>query len=256
MTDSAESTALDAGRVESRTSDGVTTVTFSHPKSNSLPAVLLRDLAAAIEAAGRAPETRVIVLASGGSGVFCAGASFDEFRAVKDAAQGKIFFSGFAKVILAMIRTPQFVVCRIQGKTAGGGVGLAAAADYAIATSAAALKLSELAVGLGPFVVGPVIERKIGLAAMSAIAVDADWRDAEWGRQQALYAEVVEDIPALDARVAAFARKLAGYNPDAVRRLKEIFWKDTGDWETLLAERAGVSGSLILSEYTRKAIGS
>ena len=256
MTDSAGRTALDAGRVESRTSEGVATVTFSHPKSNSLPAALLKQLAAAIEGAGKDPATRVIVLASGGSGVFCAGASFEEFRAVKDAAQGREFFSGFARVILAMIRAPQFVVCRIQGKTAGGGVGLAAASDYAIATAASALKLSELAVGIGPFVVGPVIERKIGLAAMSAITVDADWRDAEWGRQQALYAEVVEDIPALDARVDAFATKLAGYNPEAVRRLKEIFWKDTGDWERLLTDRAGMSGTLVLSEYTRKAIGS
>jgi methylglutaconyl-CoA hydratase len=255
VTASTPASPLDAGRVEQSTRDGVATVTFSHPKSNSMPAVLLDRLAAAITAAGEDPDTRVIVLRSGGSGAFCAGASFDEFRAVKDAAAGKKFFSGFANVILAMIRAPQFVVVRVHGKTAGGGIGLVAAADYAIAGPGASLKLSELGVGIGPFVVGPVIERKLGLAAMSAIAVDADWRDADWGRAHGLYAEVCADNAALDARLTAFAAKLAAYNPEAVRRLKAIFWEGTGHWAELLAERAEISGTLVLSEYTRKAIG-
>lgn len=255
MTDSTPASPLDAGRVESGLSDGIATVTFSHPKSNAMPAALLDRLAAAIASAGRNPETRVIVLRSGGGGAFCAGASFDEFRGVKDAAAGKKFFSGFARVILAMIRAPQFVVVRVHGKTAGGGIGLVAAADYAIASPEASLKLSELAVGIGPFVVGPVIERKLGLAAMSAIAVDADWRDAEWGRAHGLYAEVTANAAELDPRIAAFATKLAGYNPEAVHRLKAIFWAGTERWEELLAERAELSGTMVLSEYTRKAIG-
>jgi methylglutaconyl-CoA hydratase len=249
------SSVLEAGRVQSEVRDGIATVRFAHPKSNSLPGRLLAQLADAISAAGSAADARVIVLRSEGEGPFCAGASFDEFKAIQSAEQGRRFFSGFARVVLAIMRAPKFVVTRVQGKTAGGGIGIVAASDYALATEAAALRLSELAVGIGPFVVGPVIERKIGLAAFSALAVDADWRSASWARERGLYAEVLPEIPELDARVAQLADKLAGYNPEAMRRMKEIFWRDTEEWETLLAERAGISGELVLSDFTRKAIG-
>jgi len=250
------SSLLDAGTVDARIQDGIGTVRFGHPKSNSLPAALLIRLADAIERMGQAPEARVIVLRSEGTGAFCAGASFDEFRAVQDATMGQRFLSGFGHVILAMIRAPKFVVTRVHGKTAGGGVGLVAASDYAVAAAAAALKLSELAVGIGPFVVGPVIEKKIGLGAFSALAVDTDWRDANWGERHGLYAEVVETIPALDHRVEALARKLTGYHPEAMRRLKEIFWEGTERWPELLSARAAISGALVLSEFTRKALQS
>ncbi len=246
---------LDAGSVHSAVVDGVATVQFGHPKGNSLPGALLTQLADAITAVGRNPAARVIVLGSEGSGPFCAGASFDELKAVQDAEAGARFFSGFSKVILAMIRAPQFVVTRVQGKTVGGGVGLVAASDYCIATSSAALKLSELAIGIGPFVVGPVIERKVGLAAFSALTVDAEWRSAAWVQQQGLYAEVVDDGHALDERVTAFAARQAGYNPEAVRRLKALFWQGTEQWPALLAERAAISGALVVSSFTRKAIG-
>jgi methylglutaconyl-CoA hydratase len=249
------SSVLEAGTVQSEVRDGVATVRFAHPKSNSLPGVLLGKLADAISAAGRDPDALVIVLRSEGEGPFCAGASLDEFKAIESAEQGRRFFSGFAGVVLAILRAPKFVMTRVQGKTAGGGIGIAAASDYALATEAASLRLSELAVGIGPFVVGPVIERKLGLAAFSALAVDADWRTAAWARERGLYAEVLPDIPELDARVAQLAAKLAGYNPEAMRRMKESFWRGTEDWETLLAERAGISGELVLSEFTRKAIG-
>jgi enoyl-CoA hydratase/carnithine racemase len=252
----AASSLLEAGTVDSRIQDGVGTVRFGHPKGNSLPAALLTKLAGAIEQLGQAADARVIVLRSEGTGAFCGGASFDEFRAVKDAAMGQRFFSGFAQVILAMIRAPKFVLTRVHGKTAGGGVGLVAASDYAIATSAAALKLSELTVGIGPFVVGPVIEKKIGLAAFSALAVDAEWRDADWGERHGLYAEVVETIPALDHRVEAQARKLAGNNPEAMRHLKAVFWEGTEHWPALLSARAAISGTLVLSDFTRKALQS
>ncbi|HEU5217680.1 MAG TPA: enoyl-CoA hydratase/isomerase family protein [Gemmatimonadales bacterium] len=245
---------LEAGTVRVQMMGGVATIRFGHPKSNSLPRALLARLAEAITGAGADPDTRVIVLRSDGAGAFCAGASFDEFKAVTDVASGKRFFSGFAQVILAMIRCPQFVVTRVHGKTAGGGIGLVAASDYALATTDATLKLSEMAVGIGPFVVGPVIEKKIGLAAYSALAVDADWRSAEWAQTVGLYSEVLDTTPALDYRIEEFARKLAGYNPEAVRRLKEIFWAGTEDWDLLLESRAEISGTLVLSEYTKQAI--
>ena len=245
---------LDAGTVQATAADGVTTIRFSHPKSNSLPGVLLSRLAETIALVGQDPAARVIVLRSEGSGPFCGGASFDELKAVKDAAGGRQFFSGFAKVILAMIRSPKFIVTRVHGKVAGGGVGLVAASDYALGVEGASLKLSELALGIGPFVVGPVIEKKIGNAAFAAMTVDADWRSAAWAERHGLYAEVLETVPALDHRVDEFARKLAGYAPEAARRVKEVLWSGTDDWPELLAARAEISGTLVLSDYTQRAV--
>ena len=249
------SSLLTAGTVTTEVRHGVATVRFGHPKSNSMPGFLLDRLAQAVATLGADPAAKVIVLASEGEAAFCAGASFDEFKAIDDAEQGRRFFSGFAKVILAMIRAPKFVVARVQGKTAGGGIGLVAASDYCVATKAADVRLSELAVGIGPFVVGPVIERKIGLAAFSALAVDAGWRSAEWAERHGLYAEVMDDLGALDARVNDLAGRLAGYNPEAMRRMKQIFWEGTEGWDELLAGRAEISGTLVLSDFTRKAIG-
>jgi methylglutaconyl-CoA hydratase len=243
------------GAVDVRLADGIATVRFGHPKSNSLPGTLLRELAARIREVGQDPAVRVIVLRSAGHGPFCAGASFDELVAIDSPERGQEFFSGFAGVILAMIRAPQFVLTRVQGKTTGGGVGLVAASDYAIATAGAACKLSELAVGIGPFVVGPVIEKRIGSAAYGAMAVDADWRDARWAHQHGLYARVVEHIPELNDAVDALAGRLAGFNPEAMAEIKRVVWAGTEHWDELLAERARTSGRLVLSEFTRAAIG-
>jgi methylglutaconyl-CoA hydratase len=242
------------GHVTTTVTDGIATVRFGHPKSNSLPGALLARLADAITAAGQDPAARAIVLASDGPGAFCAGASFDELRAVADADGGRRFFSGFARVILAMVRAPRFVIARVHGKTAGGGVGLAAASDYAIATRGAAARLSELAVGIGPFVVGPPIERKIGAGAYAAMSVDAAWRPADWALRHGLYAEVVDDVAALDEAVAARARWAADANPEAVRELKRVFWAGTDHWDQLLAERAAISGRLVLTAPAQDAI--
>ncbi|MDE3128725.1 MAG: enoyl-CoA hydratase/isomerase family protein, partial [Gemmatimonadota bacterium] len=181
---------------------------------------------------------------------------FDELAAIQDAASGKDFFGGFAQVILAMIRAPKFVVTRVHGKVAGGGVGLVAASDFSMAVGAASAKLSELAVGIGPFVVGPAIERKIGLAAFSAMAVDADWRDAAWCERHGLYARVYGDPAQLDAAILSLARTLAKSNPAAMAQLKRVFWAGTEHWDRLLAERAETSGTLVLSEFTRNAIAA
>lgn len=250
-----EPAGREAGTVHSTLAQGVATVRFGHPKGNSLPGALLTQIAASIREAGGESEARVIVLESEGGGAFCGGASFDEFQAIQDAEQGRRFFSGFAEVILAMIRAPKFVVARVQGKAAGGGVGLIAAADYALASTDAAVKLSELALGIGPFVVGPVIEKRIGLGAFAALAVEADWHSAAWGERHGLFAEVLDTPPALDARVRELTRKLAGYHPEAMRELKQTFWAGTEQWSELLPERAATSGRLVLSDYTRKAIG-
>ena len=249
--------SLDGGSVATELRDGVATIRFHHPKGNSLPASVLRALAQQVDAAGADAGARVVVLRSEGTGPFCAGASFDELRAIRDAAQGREFFMGFARLILAMRRCPKFVLARVHGKAVGGGVGVVAASDYAIATTNAAVKLSELAVGIGPFVVGPVIERKIGHAAFQALAVDAtEFRDAEWAGRVGLYARVVPDTAALDAAVDTLAARLAASNPEAMAKMKTTFFRDTEHWETLLPERAEMSGTLVLSEFTRNALAA
>ncbi|MFN9204966.1 MAG: enoyl-CoA hydratase/isomerase family protein [Gemmatimonas sp.] len=244
------------GYVRTHVADGIGRIEFHHPKSNSLPGHLLRELAATVTAVSETPGGRVLVLPSGCSGPCCAGAYFDELTAISDTAQGQQFFSGFAGVILAMIRAPQFVISRVHGKAACGAVGLIAASDFSMAVDKASAKLSELAVGIGPFVVGPVIEKKIGLAGFSQMAVDADWRDAAWCERHGLYARVYPDVAALDGGVDALAATLAASNPDAMAQLKRVFWAGTEQWDALLAERAAMSGTLVLSDFTRQAIGA
>jgi methylglutaconyl-CoA hydratase len=242
------------GHVNSSVSDGIATVQFGHPKGNSLPASLLKHLATEISALGSNSDARVIVLRSEGDGPFCAGASFDELSAIASRDGGKEFFSGFSRVILAMIRVPQFILVRVHGRAAGGAVGLVAASDYSFAVKSASARLSELAIGIGPFVVGPAIEKKIGLAAYSAMAVDADWHDSAWCERHGLYSQIFESAADMDGALQARANTLAASNPEAMATLKKIFWAGTESWDQLLDERAAMSGALVLSEFTRKAI--
>ncbi|MFM7671412.1 MAG: enoyl-CoA hydratase/isomerase family protein [Bacteroidota bacterium] len=241
--------------VKSSLQDGIRSIEFFHPQSNSLPRQILEGLAIAIESAGNDPETKVIILQSQGEKAFCAGASFDELVAISDEAGGLNFFSGFAYVINAMRQAPKPIIARIQSKCVGGGVGLSAAADYAIAIDNASIKLSELAVGIGPFVVGPVVERKIGVAAYTQLAFDAQsWRSAAWAREKGLFAEVHESMAGVDAAVDRLAKQLARSNPEAMKEIKRVSWAGTDHWETLLLERAAISGRLVLSAFTKNAI--
>ncbi len=245
------------GDVQTDIRNGIATIVFHHPASNSLPGILLNKLAESIENAGNDKSVKVIVLKSAGEKAFCAGASFDELMSISNMDEGKKFFGGFARVINAMRKAPVFVVCRIQGKTVGGGVGLAAAADYCFALNTASVKLSELAVGIGPFVVGPAVERKLGLSAMSQLAINATaWQPAEWAQQKGLYNEVFSNITEMDAAVDTLSRKLAESNPEAMAKLKLVFWSGTAHWDKLLAERAAMSGELVLSDFTREAIAA
>jgi len=235
--------------------NGISTIEFFHPAHNSLPGDILAKLAQTIIDAGANDAIKVIILKSGGDRTFCAGASFKELININDAETGRIFFSGFANVINAMRKCPKFIIGRVQGKTVGGGVGVASATDYCMATKFAAIKLSELNVGIGPFVVGPAVERKLGLTGMSQIAIDANsFYDAEWARQKGLYAQIYETTEALDEAVHAFASNLCTYNPEAMREMKKIFWQGTEDWDSLLAERAAISGRLVLSEFTKETL--
>ena len=241
--------------VNSRVVNNIATIEFFHPQSNSLPGKILEQLANAITAAGQDEACRVIILRSGGEKAFCAGASFDELIAINDKEEGLKFFSGFAKVINAMRLCPKFIIGRIQGKCVGGGVGLAAAVDYAIATERSEIKLSELAVGIGPFVVGPAVERKMGLAAFSQLSIDSSsWRSAEWASIKGLFAEVYESMEEVDNSVNRLANTLANSSPEAMTEIKKICWQGTDHWNELLTERAGISGRLVLSDFTREAI--
>lgn len=235
--------------------NGIATIEFFHPEQNSLPGTILTQLANTITQVGNDEAVKVIILKSGGDRTFCAGASFKELISINDAETGKVFFSGFANVINAMRLCPKFIIGRIQGKTVGGGVGIAASTDYCMATQFASIKLSELNVGIGPFVVSPAIERKMGVSAMSQIAIDANnFYDAIWAKDKGLYTSVYDTIEAMDEAIQAFALHLCNYNPEAMVEMKKVFWRGTEDWDTLLAERAAISGRLVLSDFTKETL--
>ncbi len=245
----------DKGTVEISINNEIGTITFGHPQSNSLPGALLQLLANTITDLSKEASVKVIILQSLGDKTFCAGASFDELVAISDLETGKTFFSGFANVINACRKSSKLIIGRIQGKAVGGGVGIASAVDYCFATTNAAVKLSELAVGIGPFVVGPAVQRKIGLSAMSELAINAtSWRSAEWAMQKGLYNEIYETTSEMDSAIQSLAHKLSNSNPAAMQELKQVFWEGTEDWDTLLVSRASISGKLVLSDFTREAI--
>lgn len=235
--------------------NGLATIEFFHPKHNSLPSEILSKLAETITEAGNDDAVKLIVLKSGGERTFCSGASFTELISINDLETGKTFFSGFANVINACRKCPKLIIGRVQGKAVGGGVGVAAAVDYCLATKFASVKLSELNVGIGPFVVGPAVERKVGISAMSQMTINADhFFSAEWAKQKGLYADVFEDINLLDIETQNLVDYLLSKNPEAQSMLKKVFWEGTEHWDTLLADRAAMSGKLVLSEYTKEVL--
>ncbi|MCR9288678.1 MAG: enoyl-CoA hydratase/isomerase family protein [Bacteroidetes bacterium] len=243
------------GHITTDIQNGIATIEFYHPSHNSLPGKLLAEFADSITKAGQNDEIKVIVLKSAGDRTFCAGASFDELISIQDFETGKKFFLGFANVINAMRKCPKFIIGRIHGKAVGGGVGVASATDYCLATKYASVKLSELAIGIGPFVVGPAVERKVGNSAMTQLAIDAtSWQSADWAREKGLYSEIFENANEMDKAIQTLAEKLVHSNPEAMRLLKKVFWRGTENWDELLDERAAMSGELVLSDFTRTAI--
>ncbi len=250
-----ETNIIEQGTVEHTVSNGIATITFSHPKSNSLPGKVLRKLVATISEAGQDDSVKVIVLQSAGEKAFCAGASFDELLSIADFDTGKEFFMGFARVINAARKCPKLILGRVQGKAVGGGVGMASAVDYCFAMDTASVKLSELAVGIGPFVVGPAVQRKVGTSAFGQLAINAtEWKSAQWAREKGLYTDVFDSIESMDEAIAKLANKLANSNPEAMKLIKKALWKGTDNWDQLLEERAEMSGHLVLSEFTTNAI--
>jgi methylglutaconyl-CoA hydratase len=248
-------TTRENGSLYTNVENKIATLEFGHPASNSFPSELLRRLEKEINRLSEDDSVNLIILKSEGEKAFCAGASFDELMEIENRDSGKEFFSGFAHVINAMRKCKKLIVGRVQGKTVGGGVGLVAACDYAMATEAAAIKLSELSIGIGPFVIAPAVERKMGVAALGELTLAAhEWKNAYWAKEKGLYAKVFESIKDLDKEIEFFSEKLASYNPQALLEMKRVLWKNTAHWDKLLEERAEVSGELVLSEFTRKAL--
>lgn len=238
-------------------SGSVATIEFFTPQHNSLPASILKDLAQTITSVGNNDNCTVIILKSVGEKTFCAGANFNELIAINTSAEGLSFFSGFANVINAMRKCPKFIIGRIQGKAIGGGVGLASACDYTFATKDALIKLSELAVGIGPFVVGPAVERKIGNTAAYELAIDAsNFRTAEWANEKGLFNEIFENISDLDIKINVFSKHLSTLSPLAMSEIKKAFWQGTEHWDVLLLQRAAISGKLVLSSFTKEFISN
>ena len=243
------------GSLYTQIENRIATIEFGHPASNSFPSELLERLQKEFEHLSDDENVSVIVLRSEGEKAFCAGASFDELVEIENMQQGKVFFSGFANVLNAMRECNKLIIGRIQGKAVGGGVGLAAACDYAMATEAAAIKLSEFSIGIGPFVIAPAVERKMGVAALAELTLAAhEWKNAYWAKEKGLYARVFETVKDLDKEVHFFAEKLASYNPEALLEMKKILWENTSHWKNLLPERAAISGELILSDFSRDAL--
>lgn len=248
-------TTRENGSLYTEIVNGIASLEFGHPSSNSFPGVLLERLTKELKNLSESEDVRVIILKSEGDRAFCAGASFDELLAVENMQQGKVFFSGFANVINAMRNCEKLIIGRIHGKTVGGGVGLAAACDYCFATEQAAIKLSELSIGIGPFVIAPAIERKMGVAALAELTLAAqDWKNAYWCKEKGLYARVFENTEDMDKELEFFSEKLASYNPAALLEMKKVLWEGTKNWDSLLQERAAISGELVLSDFTKKAL--
>lgn len=243
-----------SGKITVSTINGVASISFSHPKSNSLTTKMCREITDILNKLAADKNAHVIVLRSEGDKTFCAGASFDEMLEIKDLKTSKEFFMGFARLILAMKNCPKFIIARVQGKAVGGGVGIAAAADYTLACNEASVRLSELALGLGPFVVGPAVERKIGKTAFITMSIDAEWHDAFWAKQNGLFTKVFANCRDLDEAISALAKKIATCSSEAIKQMKKIFWEGTENWDKLLEERARISADLALSDYTKNYI--
>lgn len=248
---------MNQGTIFTNITNKVATISFYHSASNSLPSDLLNKLVDSINRLSDNKVVNVIILQSEGEKAFCAGASFDELLQVTNLEEGKQFFSGFAKLINAMRKCSKLIIGRAQGKSVGGGVGILAATDYCFATEAADVKLSELSIGIGAFVIAPAVERKIGVAALSELSIDAgNWKTAYWAKEKGLFARVFESIRDMDEAIEILSQKLAGYNLQALSEWKKTLWHNTDHWDELLDKNAKKSGKLVLSETTKKALNN
>ncbi len=246
---------MNKGFVNQEIKNNISEITFGTQKSNSLPGEILELLAETILESGKDQSVKAILLKSEGEKAFCAGASFDELLEIEELEKSKIFFGGFAKVLNAMRSCGKLVIVRVQGKTTGGGVGIACAADYCFATKDSAMALTELNLGIGPFVIGPFVERKVGKSAYSAMSIDADFRSADWCEKHDVYHSVSENISEMDEEIKAFMEKLSTRSSEALALIKKVSWEGTEHFAQLMPERILMSASLILEDSAKENIG-
>ncbi|MDX1363653.1 MAG: enoyl-CoA hydratase/isomerase family protein [Arenibacter latericius] len=248
-------TTRENGSLYTKIDNGIATVEFGHPASNSFVLELMDRLTNTFNELSQDPNVRVIILKSEGDGTFCAGASFDQLTQVSNAAEGKVFFSGFANIINAMRTCKKVIVGRIQGKTVGGGLGLIASCDYVFAAEAASIRLSELTIGIAPLVIAPAVQRKIGVAALSELSLaPTEWKNAYWAQEKGLFSKIFNTIKSMDRETEILTEDLAKYNPEALEEWRKVLWEGTSHWESLLVERAEITGRLALSKYTKTVL--
>lgn len=246
---------MELGSIKTEIANNIAKVTFSHPASNSFPSSLLQQLTDVFASLDKNESVTIIVLQSEGTSAFCAGASFDELVAISNYEDGSKFFSGFANVINAMRKCSKLIIGRIHGKAVGGGVGLAAACDYTFATQKSDIKLSEIAIGIGPFVIEPAVSRKIGKTSLAEMTLTPTlWKSANWAKEKGLFTEVFDNTEDLDQRLENYSNELSQYNKEALANMKKVLWEGTDNWDSLLYERATISGRLVLSDFTKKAL--
>ncbi len=225
-------------------------IEFFHPSHNSLHTGLLDKLRIAIDDLEKEESVNCILLKSGGDRTFCAGANFDEMKSISNFDEGKKFFSGFGKVIQSMKKSSKIIVGRIQGKAVGGGVGIIAACDIAFATKFASIRLSELSIGIGPFVIEPAVTRKLGISGFSELTLrPLVWKDALWVKSKGMFSEVFKTTELLDDYVDKYIKSLSSYSPVAIREIKKMLWHGTESWDSLMEKRAEISGELAMKNY-------
>lgn len=246
---------MDQPFVELKIEKNIGEITFFHPRHNAIPSDLLKQLEASIYEASNDETVKMILIKSAGNRTFCAGADFEELISITSFKVGKAFFNGFGKVINAIRKIDKLVVCRVQGKAVGGGVGLAAACDIAFATRYGSIRLSEISIGIGPFVIAPAVERKIGKNAFALLTLQPmKWMSAQEANENGLYAGVYDDAEAMDEAIDHYLKEMSQYNPEALKEMKRVLWKGTEHWDDLLEDRAALSGRLVLSEFTKQAL--
>ncbi len=228
---------------------------FGNPAGNSLPSPLLKAFKAGLIALEKDSNVRVIVIQSFGDRAFCGGASLAEMKTLQTLEEATAFFMGIADLINTLRSLSKFVIGRVHGKVVGGGVGLVAACDYVLANRTAQIKLSELSIGIGPYVIEPVVSRKIGGTAFAQLSLDAhQWKSATWAEDKGLYNALFETQVELDLAVKTNAERFASYPEKAVKTLRKLHWKETEHWDKLLPKNAAITGELALQEATQNIL--
>ena len=201
-------------------------VTLNRPDvRNAFNAALIGELRAAFDAFAREPADRLrgVVLAGEGP-VFSAGADVEWMRASASLSReaNERDAAALQSMLSAIDACPVPVIARVQGAALGGGMGLCAVSDIVIATTSTRFGFTETKLGIIPAVISTFVVPKIGVSHARALFATGQRFDAQRAYQIGLVHEVVPDVAALDARVAALLDELRGAGPTAARAAKAL----------------------------------